>query len=58
MALLETEFGDAIEGFASHWQKAFDENAEHGNGDWDDVRVLERVGFLGHAIAVREVAYC
>jgi hypothetical protein len=40
MALLETEFAGAIEQFASRSQKSF---GEHEHGDWEDVRVLERV---------------
>ena len=43
MALLETEFTGAIEDFATQWQKSFGEGDEHDHGDWEDVRVLERV---------------
>lgn len=44
MALLETEFVGAIEEFAAQWQRSLgddDDGNEH--GDWEDVRVLERV---------------
>jgi len=44
MALLETDFAGAIEEFAAQWQKSFGENDHgHDHGDWEDVRVLERV---------------
>ena len=43
MALLETEFAGAIEEFAAQWQKSFGENDNYDHGDWEDVRVFERV---------------
>lgn len=48
MALLETDFMLAIEDFASKWQSSSNDDIDElGNGEWDDVRVLERVCFLG-----------
>jgi hypothetical protein len=47
MALLEREFTTATEAFASIWQNTFNNVDKNDNGDWDDVRVLERVCFLG-----------
>ena len=45
MALRETEFVSAIEGLSAQWQKAFTGgDGVHTHGDWEDVRVLERVG--------------
>jgi hypothetical protein len=47
MALLEKEFTTAIEAFASDWQNTLNNVDKHDNGNWDDVKVLERVCFLG-----------
>lgn len=47
MALLETGFTKAIEEFASTWQNSSNDTDKLGDGEWDDVRVLERVCFLG-----------
>jgi hypothetical protein len=44
MALPETDFADAIEHFAAQWQNSLGENDDGpDHGDWEDVRVLERV---------------
>jgi hypothetical protein len=43
MALVETQFVGAIEEFAAQWQKSTVESEEHDHGDWEDVRVFERV---------------
>jgi hypothetical protein len=43
MALHEKEFAVAIEAFALNWQNTFNNSDKDDNGDWDDVRVLERV---------------
>jgi hypothetical protein len=43
MALLEKEFTTAIEAFASNWQMSFNGVGRYDKGDWEDVRVLERV---------------
>jgi hypothetical protein len=43
MALLETQFVGAIEEFAAQWQKSLGGGDEHEHGDWEDVKVLERV---------------
>lgn len=47
MALLQTEFIKAIEDFASKWQESLDVRARHEDGDWEHVRVVEMVCFLG-----------
>jgi hypothetical protein len=47
MALLEKDFTVAIEAFGSKWQNTFNNVDKDNNGDWDDVRVLERVCLLG-----------
>lgn len=44
MALPETEFVDAIEELSAQWQRSFTEGGDvHTHGDWENVRVLERV---------------
>lgn len=52
MALLETDFEKAIKDFASNWQSSLEHVGKSGNGEWDDVRVLERVCFLANGIAL------
>lgn len=44
MAMLETDFTNAIEAFASTWQlhRSAGGRVER---EWEDVRVLERVGY-------------
>ena len=43
MALRETQFAGAIEEFAAQWQKSLGDSDGQEHGDWEDVRVLERV---------------
>ena len=43
MALLETDFTGAIEELSAQCQKSFTDGDVHTHGDWEDVRVLERV---------------
>lgn len=44
MALPETEFVGAIEKLSAQWQRSFTEGGDvHTLGDWENVRVLERV---------------
>lgn len=44
MPMLEADFTDAIETFALVWQQQ-SSSADKDEMEWDDVLVLERVGF-------------